>query len=158
MSSKSPSPRTWNQLLSQTLRALRRTRLRTAKDLAAAMNMPLRSYEHFEGGGGRLNLERIFQFAKAIDVDPYAILASVMIASPRFAVRSADNKFTQAFVILLQEFDRTLGDDISTLETATVVAAFSQALDALVAEARHKADWRRTWLGENPTTDPDEET
>lgn len=122
------------------------------------MNMPLRSYEHFEGGGGRLNLERIFQFAKAIDVDPYAIVAAVMIASPHFAVRSADNKFIQAFVILLQEFDRTLGDEIANLETTAIVASFSQAFDTLLADARRKADWRRTWLTEPPPTDPDEDT
>ena len=148
MSFRSPSPSSWNRLLSVALRALRRARLRKSRDVAAAMNLPLRSYEHFEAGGGRLNIERIYDFGRALDVDPHAILAAVMISSPHFAVRVADNKMIQAFVILLQEFDQTLGDEVANLETAAIVAAFSEAFDRLLIEARRKAEWRRTWLGE----------
>lgn len=120
------------------------------------MGMPLRSYEHFEAGGGRLNIERIYQFGRVLDVDPHAILAAVMIDSPRFAVRTADNKLIQAFLILLQEFDATLGDEIASLETATIVATFSQAFDALADDARRKSDWRQTWLGDRPPEPSDE--
>ena len=74
-------------LLAQILRAIRRRRGLTASDVALAMNMPRRSYEHFESGVGMLNVARVHQFAKAADADAYAILAALDFRSPAFALR-----------------------------------------------------------------------
>lgn len=145
--SSSPSGRpTQNQALSEILRSLRRLRRLKARDMAAAMGMPLRSYEYFESAAGRIDLERIQGFATASDTDAHAILAAIMIASPRFALRAADNKMLTAFLIALSEFDESIGDDIGLLETGAFVAAFTGAFESLADQARQKASWRRNWL------------
>jgi transcriptional regulator with XRE-family HTH domain len=160
-----PGRPTQNLILSEILRSLRRLRRLKARDMAAAMSMPLRSYEHFESAAGRINLERIQSFANASDTDPYAILAAMIIRSPRFALRAANNKMMTAFLITLCEFDESLGDGIEELETGAFVAAFTQAFETLQAEARQKASWKRTWLdsarkiaGATPKPPPDGES
>jgi hypothetical protein len=47
-----------NETLSAALRLIRAHRRMKSADVARGMNMALRSYEHFEAGGGRINLER----------------------------------------------------------------------------------------------------
>lgn len=153
MSSDRPTRGSWNQRLALALRAIRRSRLMRAVDIARRMNMPLRSYEHFEAGGGRLNLERVLQFAQITDSDPYAILAAVMIGSPEFALRAADNKLMTAFMITLQEFNTDAGDDITRLDTGALITAFSQAFQGLLAQSKQKRDaWAETWLSEKSPT------
>jgi transcriptional regulator with XRE-family HTH domain len=151
-----------NRLLSEAVRLIRRARRLRAREVAQAMGVAQRSYEHFEGGEGRPNLERIEAFAAATDSDPHAILAALMIASPKFALRTADNKLMTAFLIGLREFDEDLGDQIAELETSTIVAAFSQAFATLAADARTRTAWRQAWLGRMrrdpeapPEPDPD---
>jgi hypothetical protein len=142
-----PSGRTrQNQLLGDVLRSIRRLRRRRSRELAAAMQMPLRSYEHFESAAGRINLDRIQDFAHATDSDPYAILAALFIHSPRFALRAADNKLMTAFLITLQEFDERVGDGLGLLETSLIMAAFSQAFETLAIEVGRKARWKDGWL------------
>jgi transcriptional regulator with XRE-family HTH domain len=137
---------TRNIVLGQILRSLRRLRRMRARELAAAMQMPLRSYEHFEAAAGRINLDRIESFARETDTDPHAIWAALMIGSPRFALRAANNKAMIAFLIALQEFDERLGDGIEQLETSAFVAAFTEAFEALALEAEAKEGRKRTWL------------
>lgn len=110
------------------------------------MGMRLRSYEHFEAGGGRLSLERVHGFAEASRSDPHAIFAAVMIGSPRFALRAADNKLMTAFLIALQEFDSDLGDEIAELDTGAIMGAFTQAFSALTADAKRKVALRDALL------------
>lgn len=67
---------TANAVLSSSLRLIRSHRRMRAADVAQGMNMALRSYEHFESGAGRINIERIHRFAEVTDSDPHGILAS----------------------------------------------------------------------------------
>ena len=78
--------------LTRALRAIRRLRGRRPADVAAAMGLPLRSYAHFEAGGGRLNPGRVHRCAEATESDAFAILVGLWIGSPDFAVHCADNK------------------------------------------------------------------
>ncbi|EHN77379.1 hypothetical protein SMCF_3096, partial [Streptomyces coelicoflavus ZG0656] len=43
-------------------RAVRRARGMTAQQMATAMNLPLRTYEHFEAGTARVNLDYVHRF------------------------------------------------------------------------------------------------
>jgi transcriptional regulator with XRE-family HTH domain len=113
--------------LSKALKAVRRLRGVTVAETAALMSMPLRSYEHFEAGGGRFDFAKVNRFAEALDVDPFAILVSVQIGSPRFAVRAANNKLMLALLLGLEELDRDLGEGIARLDTASIIAAFGEA-------------------------------
>ncbi len=128
MTSEPETQPTWHRLLSQTLRRIRLARRLRVGDAAAAMGLNKRTYELFEAGGGsNLSLERIHQFAGALGADPHSILASVMIGSPAFALRTADNKLMGAFLIALQEFDAAAGDDIKRVDTATLLTVFTAA-------------------------------
>lgn len=148
MSDASRNASAWNQHLSDALRAIRRRRGLSPTLVAQRMDKAKRTYEHFEAGGGKLNVETVYSFAAATDSDPLAILAAVFMGSPQFAVRSADNKLVTLMLIALQEFDEELGADIAELDAHAAFAAFSQAFETLKTEARARKAWRETFLRE----------
>ena len=47
------------RLIGLAARAVRRARNMTAQQVATAMNLPLRTYEYFEAGSGRVNLDYV---------------------------------------------------------------------------------------------------
>jgi transcriptional regulator with XRE-family HTH domain len=146
------------RVLAEALRALRRHRGLRPPQIAEAMGMPLRSYEHFESGRGRLNLGRVRDFAEATDTDPFAILASLALDSPDFAVRCADNKLMLILMMSLLDFDRDAARDIQRLEPRTLIAAFTRTFEELRESARGQdplvEDWfarRRTGAAREPS-------
>ena len=110
--------------------------------------MALRSYEHFEAGGGRINIERIHRFAEVTDSDPHAILASLALGSPAFALRCADNKLATILAVVLQEFDEDAGDSIAELESLTIINTFTKALKELAAQSVRRESAADAWLEE----------
>nr|WP_272886872.1 helix-turn-helix transcriptional regulator [Phenylobacterium aquaticum] len=56
--------------MSHVLRAIRNVRRLRVVDVAEAMGMAPRSYEHFEAGRGRLDFLRLERFAEATGSDP----------------------------------------------------------------------------------------
>src|SRR5438105_15906721 len=86
-------------IISAALKAIRKDRRMRSSEIARALGMPLRSYEHFEAGRGRLTYERIVRFAEITNSDPLAILASVPLQSPSFALNYADNKLMTILMI-----------------------------------------------------------
>lgn len=108
------------------------------------MNMALRTYERFEAGETRLNLDHIHRFATATRSDAHAILLAVATGSPELARRCADNQLGTILLIALQRFDMTMGDAIQTLEAREVIAAVMgmfEGLGATKAKADSAADW-----------------
>jgi hypothetical protein len=105
--------------------------------MAEAMGLGRRTYEYFEAGRGKINVDRIHQFAKILDVDPYAILAAVEIRSADFAIACAEHKLMTLFMCNLQEFDANTGAAVARLDSATIVSGFTRIFAALtgVAEA-----------------------
>ena len=171
MSSPHPAPEAWGQSRAQALRAIRKARGLSTARAAALMGMDRRNYANFETGRGRLNVERVLQFAKVTDSDPWAILASVLMGSPDLARNAADNKFVTVFLILLAEFQEQMGADIRRLDTAEALATFRDAFkdleDAVIAKKnRLPQDWFRDGaakigLGEvtsSARTEPDDAT
>lgn len=134
------------KLLGAALRAVRRRRGLTAKQVAAAMNMPLRTYEFFEGGGGRTNLDYLHRFAAATDSDPYSLFMGLGIGSTEFARRCADNKLMLIFMIALQEFDVAMGDRTQSLDPRTLIEAFTEAFRKLEAESRDRSEAANSWI------------
>ncbi|MFN4287388.1 MAG: helix-turn-helix domain-containing protein [Brevundimonas sp.] len=135
-------------MLSTVLRSIRNDRRMRTAEVARAMGMALRSYEHFEAGGGRLNLERIHRFAEVTDSDPYAILAALDIGSPAFALRCADNKFMTILMVALQEFDEDVGDGVAELDARPIINTFTKALKDLGAQAVRRDGAADVWLDE----------
>ncbi|WP_293386618.1 helix-turn-helix transcriptional regulator [Phenylobacterium sp.] len=134
--------------LSQALRRLRHLRGLRPGEMADAMGMQRRTYEYFEAGRGKINVDRIHQFARVLDVDPYAILAAVEIRSPGFAVACAEQKLMTVFMVNLQEFDAKAKETVARLNTATVVAGFTRMFDALAREAAEGEDFLGARMGE----------
>ncbi|MDQ8027458.1 MAG: helix-turn-helix transcriptional regulator [Brevundimonas sp.] len=136
------------RLRSAVLKAVRRMRGQSTQDLATALNMPLRTYEHFEAGHGRLNHDYMHRFSLATDCDVYGLFAAIAIGSPAFAVRTADNKFMTTFMILLQAYDRQMGDRIRDLDARSLIAAFGALFDALIETGALRAEEAGTFLEE----------
>jgi hypothetical protein len=88
--------------------------------------MPVRTYQNFEAGRTRINVERVHAIAQILDADAPAIFAAVELGSPEFAVRAADNK------LVLAELDLDgLGDALAILsgraETVELLDRLRQA-------------------------------
>jgi len=135
-------------LRSAALKGIRKLRGLSTRDLATTLNMPLRTYEHFEAGHGRLNLDYLHRFSEATDCDFYGLLHAIAIGSPAFAVRTADNKFMTTFTILLQAYDREMGDRIRDLDARSLIAAFGEMFDALAEIGGRRAEEAATFLEE----------
>ncbi len=131
-------------LLSEALRRVRRHRSLTAAEVAARMHIAKRTYERFEAGRTRLNLDHVVRFARATDCDPNAILMSVVIGSPDFAWRSCDNRMATILTIALQKFDARVGDTLSELDIHTLVSAITQMFDGL--ESTLARDDAKAWI------------
>ncbi|MDP3406304.1 MAG: XRE family transcriptional regulator [Brevundimonas sp.] len=117
----------------------------TAADVASAMRMALRTYERFEAGGSRLNIDYVHRFANATDSDPYAIILAVAIGSPELARRCADNKLVTTLVIGARRFDQAMGDRIHQLEARSVILSVCAMFDELAthSDEQQQAD---QWL------------
>jgi len=126
-------------------RELRMFRRMRPAEVAQAMAMRPRTYEHFESGMGRLNVTRVRAFAEALNADPHAICAALAIKSPAFAARAADNKLVTVFLIALQEFDATTQDAIATLDAYALMDAFTEMFDRLGEIARAPDGMIRRW-------------
>lgn len=135
-----------SETLSAALRLIRTHRRMKTAEIAQAMGMALRSYEHFESGGGRVNLERIHRFAEATDSDAYAILAALALASPEFALRTADNKLMTILMVALQEFDAEVGDVLGELDARTIINTFTKALKDLALQSVRRDSAANAWL------------
>lgn len=135
-----------SETLSAALRLIRSHRRMKSADVAHGMNMALRSYEHFEAGGGRVNLDRIHRFAEVTDSDPYAILAALALGSPEFALRTTDNKLMTILMVALQEFDEELGDVLAELDARTIINTFTRALKDLALQSVRRDTAANAWL------------
>ncbi len=135
-------------LLSQAMRTIRRQRGMRSSDIAARMGMPLRSYEHFESGRGRVSYERLLAFADATDSDPFALIAALALDSPEFPVRTADNKLMLILMLALRDLNEELGEDIVYLEAKTLIGAFTRVSRELVEHVRKRDTFAETWLSE----------
>lgn len=147
MSPPDASP-TESQTLTAALRAIRRRRGLRARDVAAAMGLALRTYQHFESGLSHLDWPRVKAFATATDSDAHAILIAVVIGSSDFAVRCMDNKLASVLVVALRRFDQRLGDSLTQLEVGRVIAAFRKVFDDLEADLAWREAQAHAWLSD----------
>lgn len=132
--SRCVQPQRDSNVLSQALKMVRRLRGMTATAVARQMQMPLRTYERFEAGGDRLNLNYIRRFAAATNSDANAIVMAVLVGSPALARRSADNKLVTTVTIGGGRFNALLGDDIARLDARAIILAVCAMYDDLIAE------------------------
>lgn len=133
-------------VLSQSLRAIRKKRGMTVAVIAAAMNMRPRTYEDFEGARGPMTFDRIFAFAAATDSDPFALLLGPSLSMPELAVNCADTKLVTILVMHLQEFVEREGADITYLEPAHIIGAAGQMFKQLTATLKESERFIKNFL------------
>jgi transcriptional regulator with XRE-family HTH domain len=148
MRTKGSDERAHAVLLGTALKAVRKDRRLRTSEVARAMGMPLRSYEHFEAGRARITFDRLAKFAEVTNSDPLALLAAIPLQSPEFALRCADNKLMTVMMIALSELNEELGEDIEYLETGTLIGAFTRIRRELVEHVRKRDTFAETWLQE----------
>lgn len=148
MGQEGQRPQDDGSLRSAILKRVRKRSGLSAQEVANGLNMPLRTYEHFEAGHGRLNLDYLHRFAEVTRSDFYGLLHAIAIGSPEFAVRTADNKFMTTFTIFLQAYDRRMGDRIRDLDARALIAAFGEMFDALADAGSQRADEAEAFLDE----------
>src|SRR4051812_33403067 len=126
MAGPTPDATTRRAYLSQALKALRRQRGVSTADLAAALGIAKRTYQHFESGRTQINVERVYDIARILNADAHGLLMAVELGSPKFAVRSSDNKLMTIIVMELRDFDRDAADLIFQLDARYLSTAFAR--------------------------------
>lgn len=134
------------KLLAQVIRAIRKQRRMKPSEVAKAMGLPLRTYEHFERGSGRMTYARIRRFGLATDCDPIAIVATLPLRSPEFALNTADNKLMTIAMAALSELNEELGADIHFLTSPMLVNAFDRLSKDLIEQVRKRDQSAELWI------------
>nr|WP_087575168.1 helix-turn-helix transcriptional regulator [Sphingomonas sp. CDS-1] len=133
-------------VLAKVTRGIRRKRDLKTSEVAERMGLPLRTYELFEAGGGRLSLDRIRKFAEATDSDPFAIILSVAFEDAGFAIACADTKMALILAMHLQGFYEDRGADIAFLEPPNIIGAFERIFKELGAKLDDNEAFLRRWF------------
>jgi transcriptional regulator with XRE-family HTH domain len=117
-------------------------------EVAKAMGLALRTYEHFERGTGKITYSRISRFARATDSDPVAIVATLPLRTPDFALNCADNKLMTIAMAAFRDLNEELGADIGFLATSSLVTAFDRLISDLIDEVRRRDQFAERWIEE----------
>jgi len=136
------------QVLSASLKAIRKRRGLGTDAVALAMGLPSRTYQYFEAGRGGLRLELLRRFALATRSDPWAIMLGVGMRDPHFAVRAMNYKVGSVILILLKGLNTQAGDLLGQLDVATLLSRLRPAFDLLVQDAL-TGDPGQGWLDDN---------
>ncbi|MFN3780477.1 MAG: helix-turn-helix domain-containing protein [Brevundimonas aurantiaca] len=148
MSRTPPDPLRDGRLLSQAIKAIRRLKRLSTREVAARMNMGVRTYQHFEAGRNKPNLEYIHRFCEVTEIDAFALLGALMIGSPHFARRTAENKLMTILMIGLQHYDEVMGDRILDQDPRTLILAVEALFERLIQDADERDADAKRWLAE----------
>jgi len=146
MPPSSPSGPSDARLVGLACRAVRRARGLTARQVADGMNLPLRTYEYFEAGSGRVNLDYVQRFATVTSCDPWALILGPALRSTEFARRTADSKLILIFLIALGEFEVRMQDRMLSLDPRDLIEAFTETFRRLEAETLARGEATTAWL------------
>lgn len=146
MTPLTPEQKRDGALLSAALKAIRKHRGLRAVDVAAAINMSIRTYENFEGGKIRVNGDYIHRFCAATDSDPHAVMASIALGSPEFAVDCADNKMASILLLSLREYHARVGRGTAAVEMRDAMAIFREMFNRLADETERREKGAAEWL------------
>jgi hypothetical protein len=163
MNTLSPPLTARQVLLSQILKAIRRRRGLRSSEVARAMGMALRSYQHFESARGREDAPTIHAFAEAVDADGHAILLALDMRSVEFALDCVDNKFASVMVLAVRRFRKASGRDLARLDPRSVIGAFERAFSELSRKLGEDDAYVEAWMtdpafggGHDPDDEPDD--
>lgn len=136
--------------LGAAMRLVRQHRGLGSADVAARLEVSLRTYQALERGEGLLRIDLLVRFAEITDCDLQALLATLGLMAPEFALRSADNKAMSVIMNAVRQLDADLGPSLAKAETAVLIAHFGRACADLAAEVRRRADLVSRYLCQPP--------
>lgn len=137
-------------VLARAIREIRLRRSLKASTVADRMKLARRSYELLETTNGRFTHERIFDFAKATDSDPFAIILAPSFGTHKFAVDCADTKLMLITIMHLDGFYQERGSDITYLDPPNIIGAFERLFKDLGGKLDDSEAFLARWL-ENRT-------
>lgn len=115
------------RLLHTIIKSIRLERRMKPGAVAAGMGIGLRTYEEFEAGRGRLDLEKVRLFGLATDSDAVAITLGLLFGSRESAMRALENKASTILWIALQEFEGDVGDQMAVIPGSFILETLRQA-------------------------------
>lgn len=134
------------EVFAKAVRSIRKKRGLKTNEVAERMDLPLRTYELFEAGGGRLSPDRIRNFAEATDSDPFAIVLAVAFGNADFAMACADTKLALIMVMHLQGFFEDRGSDLAYLDPPNIIGAFERVFKELGARLDDNEAFLQRWF------------
>lgn len=136
------------RLLSQIIKAIRFDRRMKAADVARGMGIGLRTYEDFEAGRGRLDLEKVRLFGLATDSDAVAITLGLLFGSREIALRALENKAPTILWVALREFESEVGDQLAVIPGSYFLESLRQAFCRLREYLQKRDSSAERWLEE----------
>lgn len=115
-------------------------------ETARAMGISLRTYEDFEAGRGRLDLEKVRLFGLATDTDAVAITLGLLFGSRETALRALDNKAPTILWIAMQEFEADVGDQMALIPGSYFLESLRQAFGRLRDYLQKRDSSAERWL------------
>lgn len=137
------------QLLSTTLKLIRGLRRMTAREVADAMGMKLRTYYSFEAGQGPLDIAKIYRFGLATDSDPAGIMDTLQLGDPAYALRCMDNKAASIQLASFRRFNDRVGDRMTHIGPSIWIEAFKRPYDSAEEYLDKRDQSTERWLEEN---------
>lgn len=142
-----------SKLMPLIIKPLRRMRGRSSEEMAKAMHIAPRTYEDFENGRTKnLSLDRVFNFSRVLNLDPFAILAALEMRAPEFAINCAANKLMMVHMTAVEDFYGGAQDAIGALDALTLMEAYAAFYAGLAELARKRVEAANRW-GSKPEDD-----
>ena len=101
----------------------------TAAEVAAGMDVSLRTYQDFEAGRRGYDFNKVRLFAKATRTDATSIHLGVQYNWPELPLILMDNKMATAFFIVMRDLHGEFGPRLGRVPPALLVGGFRQIAD-----------------------------
>lgn len=133
--------------LALALRAIRLARGISVSQAARGLGLKVRSYSDFEAGRVPASIDRLIEFIRLTQCDPYSLLFCALGGDPAIALACLDNQAFSIAAGAVDDLHRKLATALSTITAADLVGEFDAAHRRLAATAFAKS---RARLQETP--------
>lgn len=135
------------RLLRKVLWTLRKQERRLSiEETAELMGIAPRTYQEFEIGTGKLDLNKVRLFATATRTDAIGIILALTFEDQELAVQTMDNKLLSTFWIAFKEFRQRVGARLMFVPPALFLAAFRRAFEEIEAYLTKRTESTEEWL------------
>jgi transcriptional regulator with XRE-family HTH domain len=125
-----------SRALTAVVRAVRVHRGLTSKQVAARMDMKLRTYQHFEAGGGRFSFPKLRRFAQASGSDFNGLVVAILVRDTNLATCGGDNRLVSVTLFSLKALSVRLGESLSVIEPRHAISVLDQAFGRMEDQMR----------------------